>query len=109
MSFSCLLVYETFYDNFQPYFLEKNLQLGFIDCDIFVLRIRTQIFGNDSKQPENLFNFRNLNNNLEKFKNKSKKTLGNFKNATPKVIWIVEFISSKNKRFFFSMSKGKHR
>ena len=45
----------------QPYFGQENLQLHYIDCDSFVLSIRTQnIIRRLVKISKNLFDFSNL-------------------------------------------------
>ena len=51
------LMYETYYDKLQPYFGLDNIKLHFMDCDCFVLSIRTKNIINDSKNPEFLFDF----------------------------------------------------
>ena len=35
-------MYETYYDKLQQHFGRENLQLHYMDCDSFVLSIRTQ-------------------------------------------------------------------
>ena len=47
LELSKLLMYETFYNNFQPYFGEENIQLHYTDCDSMVLSIKTQDIVND--------------------------------------------------------------
>ena len=39
---SKLLMYETYFDQIQPYFGQKNIQLHNIDTDSFVLSINTK-------------------------------------------------------------------
>ena len=41
LELSTLIMYETYY-NIQPYFGQEKIQLHFMDCDRFVLSIRTQ-------------------------------------------------------------------
>ena len=72
-----------------------------MDCDSFVLSIKTQNKNNDLKNPEELFDFSNLNENHELFSNKNKKVVGEFKIETPENVWIDEFVALKSKCFAF--------
>ena len=83
LELSKLLMYETYYDKFQPYFGRENLQLPCIDSDSFVLSIRSKIINIDLKNLERLFDFSNLNKDHEIFSNNNKKVVGKFKNETP--------------------------
>ena len=40
------LMYETCYDKLEPYFDRENLHSHYMDCDSFVLSIRSQIIVN---------------------------------------------------------------
>ena len=42
LELSKLLMYETYYDKFQPYFREKNIQLHYMGTDSFVLSVNTK-------------------------------------------------------------------
>ena len=55
LELSKLFMYETYYDKPQPYFGRENLQLHYMDCDRFVLRVRTQNLIIDLKNFEDLF------------------------------------------------------
>ena len=57
---SKLLMYETYYDKFQTYFGEENIQLHYTDCDSMVLSIKTQDIVNDLQNLKELFDFSNL-------------------------------------------------
>ena len=35
-------MYETYYDILQPYFEKENIQLHYMDCDSFVLSLKTE-------------------------------------------------------------------
>ena len=83
LELSKLKKYETFSDELQPYFSRENLQKNFMDCDSFVLSIRTQNIVIDSKNLEGLFDFTNLDENHELFSNKNNTVLGNFRIETP--------------------------
>ena len=37
-----IVMYETYFNKLQPYFGQENLQLNYMDCDRFVMSIRTQ-------------------------------------------------------------------
>ena len=54
------LMYETYYDQLQPYFGQENVQLHYMDCDSFVFSIKTQIIIDDLKNLEDLIDFSNL-------------------------------------------------
>ena len=66
-----LLLYETYYDKLQPFFGQENIQLHYMDCDSFVLSIKTQNIFDDLKNLEDLFDFSNLDKNHELFSNKN--------------------------------------
>ena len=93
LELSKLLMYETYYDILQPYFVQENIKLHYMDCDSFVLSIETQNIIDDLKNLEDLFDFSNLNKNHELFRNKNKKVVGKFKIETPENIWIHEFVA----------------
>ena len=50
-----------------------------MNCDSFVLSFETQIIINDLENIENLFDFSNLNQNHDLFRNENKIVVGNFK------------------------------
>ena len=58
-------MYETYYDKFQPNFRERSLQFYYMDCDSFVLSIRTRNIIKDLKNLEELFDLSNLNKTRE--------------------------------------------
>ena len=101
LELSKLLMYETYYDELQPYFKHDKLKLHYMDCDSFVMSIETQNIINDLKNLENLFDFSNLNKNHELFCNKNKKVVGKFKMETPENIWIDEFVALSSKCYAF--------
>ena len=88
LEFSKLLMYETYYDKLQPYFVQENIQLNYMDTDSFVLSVNTKDIIKDLKNLEDIFDFSNLDKNHELFSNKKKKLIGIFKIETPKNIWI---------------------
>ena len=61
LELSKLLMYENYYDNFQPFFGEENLQLHYTDCDSMVSSVKTQDIINDLHNLRDLFDFSNLN------------------------------------------------
>ena len=63
-------MYETYFDNFQPYFREENLQLRYIDTDGMILSMKTQNNIKDLKKLEDIFDFGNLIENHELFSTK---------------------------------------
>ena len=78
LEFGKLHMYETYYDKLQPYFGMENIQLHYMDCDSFVLSIKTENKIKDIKILEDIFVFSNLDVNHELFSNKNKKVIGIF-------------------------------
>ena len=93
LELSKLHMYETYYDTLQPYFGRETLQLHYMDCDSFILSIKSENIIKDPKSLENIFDFRNIGENHELSSEKNKKILGKFKIETPKNIFIDEFIA----------------
>ena len=75
----------------------KKNQLHYMDCDNFVLSLKTQHVIKDLKKLENIFDFIDLDENHELFGNKNKKVIFKLKIETPKKIWISEFIALRSK------------
>ena len=101
LELSKLLMYETYYDELQPYFGQENIKLHYMDCDSFVLGIETEKIFNNLKNLGDLFDFSNLDKNHELFSNKNKKVVGKFKIETPEKIWIDEFVSLRSRCYAF--------
>ena len=101
LELSKLLMYETCYDQLQPYFGQENIQLHYMDCDSFVLSIKTPNIIDELKNLKELFDFSSLNENHELFINKNKKVVGKFKTETPEKIWIDEFVALRSKCYAF--------
>ena len=68
-----------------------------MDCDSFVLSLKTENVIEDLKNLEIIFDFSNFDENHELFSNKKKKVISKFKIETPKNIWIDEFIVLRSK------------
>ena len=68
-----------------------------MDCDSFVLSLKTENVTKDFKNLEDVFDFSSLDKDHEIFSNKNKKVIGKFKIETPKNIWIDEFIALRSK------------
>ena len=77
-----LIMYETDYDKLQPYFGEPNIQCPYNDTDAFVSSVNTKDITKDLKNLEDLFDFNNFNENHQRFSNKIKNVIGNFKIQT---------------------------
>ena len=92
LELSKLHMYETYYDILQPYFGQENIQLHYVDMDVFVLSLKTEDIIKDLKNLEDLFDSSNLDENNELFSNKNKEVIGKFKIETLKIFWIVEFV-----------------
>ena len=73
LELSKLHMYETYYDTLQPYFGQENLQLHYIDTDGMFLSMNTENIINDLKNLEIIFDFSNLNENHELFREKKRK------------------------------------
>ena len=98
---SKLIMYETYYDELQPYFKQDNIELHYMDTDSFVLSVNSKHIIKDLKNLEDLFDFSYLNENHEIFSNKNKKIIGKFKIETPKKIWIDEFVRLRSKMYAY--------
>ena len=110
LELSKLLMYETYFDKLQPYFRQEKIQLHYMDTDSFVLSVNTKDIIKDLKNLEDIFDFSNLDKNLELFSNKNKKLIGFFKFETPKSIWIDEFVCLRSKMYAFKCgSDNKNR
>ena len=94
-------MYETYYDELEPYFGQESIQLHYMDTDSFVLSVNTKDIIKGLKILEDIFDFSNLDENHELFSNKNKKVNGKFKIETPKNIWIEEFICLRSKCYAF--------
>ena len=101
LELSKCLMYETYYDKLQPYFGQEIIQLHYMDTDSFVVSVNTKDIIKDLKNLVDIFDFSNLEENLELFTNKNKKVIGKFKIETPKNIWINEFICLRSKMYAF--------
>ena len=106
LELSKLLMYETFYDVFQPYFGQESIQLHYIDCDSFVLSINTKDLIKDLYNLKDLFDFSNLNKEHKLFSNENKKVVGKFKIETPENIWIDEFVALRSKAYSFKFNNN---
>ena len=65
LELSKLDMYETYYDNLQPYFGQESLQLHYMDCDSFILGIKSGKKIKDLKNLEDIFDFSNIDENHE--------------------------------------------
>ena len=60
LQLSKLHMYETYYDTLQPYFGQENLQLLYMDCDSFILSMKSENIIKDFKNLEDKFDFSNI-------------------------------------------------
>ena len=60
LELSKLHMYETYYDTLQPYFGQENIQLHYMDCDSFILSIKSENITKDLKNLEDVFDFSNI-------------------------------------------------
>ena len=101
LELSKLHMYETYYDTLQPYLGQENLQSHYMDCDSFILSLKSQHIIKDLKSLEDTFDFSNIDENHELYSKKNKKVLGKFKIETPKIIFIDEFVALRSKMYAF--------
>ena len=72
-----------------------------MDCDSFILSIKSENIIKDLKNLEDMFYFSNIDENHELYSEKNKKVFGKFKIETPKNIFIDEFIALRSKMYAF--------
>ena len=96
-----LLMYETYYDEFQPYFGEEIIQLHYVDTDSFVLSVNTNDIIKDLYNMRFTIDFSNLDKNHTLFSEENKKVVGKFKIETLENIWIDEFVCLRSKAYSF--------
>ena len=99
LELSKCFMYETYYDELQQYFGREDLQLHLMNCDSFVLSIRTQNFFDDLKFLKIYLTLAISVENHEPFSFKILKVRGRFKIET--TIWIDEFIALGSKMYAF--------
>ena len=107
LELSKLHMYETYYATLQPYFGQEILQLHYIDTDGMFLSMKTKDIIKDSKNLEDIFDFKNLDKNHDLYSEKNKKVIGKFKIETPKNIWIDEFVCLRSKAYSFKCKDKK--
>ena len=101
LELSKLHMYETYYNTQQQYFKQEKLQLHYMDCDSFVLSIKSENIIKDLKNLEDIFDFSNMDENHELYSEKNKKVLGKFKIETSKNLFVDEFIALRSKMYAF--------
>ena len=74
LELSKLHMYETYYDELQPFFGRKNIQRRYMDTDSFILSVNTKDLIRDLKILEDKIDFSNLDENLEFFSKKKQKS-----------------------------------
>ena len=84
LELSKLHMYETYYDELKPYFVQKNNQLDFVDTDAFVMIVNTKDIIKELKNIKYFLDFSNLDQNHELFSNNNKKVTDEIKIETPK-------------------------
>ena len=101
LELSKLHLCKSYYDKLQPFFGMEITQFHYLDTDAFVLSVNTENIIKDLENLEDVFDFSNIDENHELFSNKNKKVIGKFKNETPKIIWIDEFVCLRSKMYAF--------
>ena len=100
LQLSMLHMYETYYDKLQPCLGQENIQLPYIDADACI-NVNTEDIIIDLKNLGDIFDFINLNENHEIFRNKNKKVIRKNRVETTKNIWIDEIICLRSKMYSF--------
>ena len=80
-----------------------------MDCDSFVLSLKTENVNNDLKKLKDMFDFSNLDENHELFSIKNKRVPGKFKLETPENIWIDEFVALRSKCYALKCGKDSRK
>ena len=101
LELSKLHMYETYYDSLQPCFGQENIQLHYMDCDSFILSIKSENIIKDLKNLEDIFDFSKIDENHELYSERNEKVLGKFKIETPKNVFIDEYIALRSKMYAF--------
>ena len=70
-----LLIYETYYDKFQPCFGNKIMQVHYMDTDSFIITVSTNDNIKELRKRNDFFDFINLDKNYELFKFKRREVL----------------------------------
>ena len=83
--------------------------MQYIDTDGIVSSFNAKDVVKDLKNLEDLFDFSNLDENHELFKNKKKKLIGKLKIETPKINWIDEFVCLRSKAYSFTCKEDKDK
>ena len=75
LELSKLHMYETYSDILQPYFGLGNIQLHYMDCDSFLLSLKTENLFKYLRSLEGIFDLSNLDENHELFSNQKTEKL----------------------------------
>ena len=78
-----------------------------MDCDSFILSIKSENIFRDLKNLENIFDFSKIDENHKLYSERNKKVLEKFKIETPKNIFIDEFIALRSKMYAFKCKDKK--
>ena len=73
LELSKLRMYESLSDKLQPYFVQKNLQIHYVDTDSFVSSVNTKEIFKNSETIDDLFDFSNLIETHDKISRKKAK------------------------------------
>ena len=101
LELSKLLMYQFYYDKFQP-FRKDNLKLHYIDTDAFVLSIKTGDVIKDLEHFKDDFDFSDLDPNHQLYSPTNKKVIGKFKVETLPYLEIDEFCCLRSKSYSYS-------
>ena len=74
-----------------------------------ILSMKTQKIVKDLKNLEDIFDFSNVNENLELFSNKNEKVICKNKIETPKNVTIDEFIALRSKMYAYKCGDGSRK
>ena len=102
LELSKLIMYEFYYDKFQPYWGEDNLKLLYADTDSMILAIKTPDLIKDLEYFKEDFDFANLHKDHLLYDPKNDKVIGKMKIETGPCIYIDEFVALRRKSKSYS-------
>ena len=85
---SKLLMYESRYDNLQPSFVEKKIQVQYLDTDSFVLSVNTEL---QTQKRRRVIRFQPFDKKSWTIHYKKQKMIEKYKKETPKIFGLMKF------------------
>ena len=100
LEISKLLMYSFYYNLFQPYYGQDNIELLYMDTDAFVLKLKTKDVKSDLSKLKDYFDFSNYPED-HILHDKSKKKIPGFLKDELAGIEMSEFIALRSKMYAF--------